>query len=321
MTMVSVIAVFHNRASLVRRTVESLLAQDHDDLEIILVDDGSADATLDALQTFLGGRVRVESHPNAGFVCSLKRAISTSRGAYVAIQGSGDACHPRRISQQASVLDAMPEVGVVGCGTENIDPSTGKVVSHKLRSFHGDASQLLLTGNLFHHGEIMMRRALYDTVGGYRDLFVYAQDRDLVCRLSTTTHFHVIEQVLYSRFSRLAGSVSASPEKLLLQRCLSDFAVYCHAQRLDGHPDPLELHGPLALLLKPPSPRLARELRAMGLGALRRGQIETAQTFLRFAHAHRPHLLSWLGLASTRALDWRAESAPRRRAGRVQVPG
>lgn len=321
MSSVSVIAVFHNRAALVRRTVESLLAQDHRDLEIILVDDGSTDATLDALQQFDGGRVRVESHPNRGFVPSLKHAIASARGDYVAIQGSGDYCHPSRIARQAHVLDAMPDVGVVGCGTENIDPASGKVLSHKLRSFHGDASHLLLTGNLFHHGEIMMRRPLYDAVGGYREFFVYAQDRDLVCRLSTATLFHVIEEVLYSRYARLDGSISASPQKLLMQRCLSDFAVYCHAQRLKGLPDPLDLHGPLALLLKPPSPRLARELRAMGLGALRRGQIEAAQTFLRYAHAHRTHPLSWLGLAAVRGLAWRLESAPRRRPHRLQVPG
>lgn len=320
MTLVSVIAVFHNRAPLVRRTVESLLAQDHRDLEIILVDDGSTDATLEALQQFADGRVRVESHPNTGFVPALKHAIANSHGAYVAIHGSGDRCHPSRIAKQANVLDAMPDVGVVGCGTENIDPVGGKIVSHKVSRFHGDASHLLLTGNLFHHGEIMMRRTLYEAVGGYRDFFVYAQDRDLVCRLSTTTLFHVIEDVLYSRCARVDGSVSASPEKLLMQRCLSDFAVYCHAERLKGRPDPLGQHGPMALLLKPTSPRLARELRSMGLGALRRGKIEAAQTFLRFAHAHRAHFLSWLGLASARALEWRLESTPRHRPNRVQVP-
>lgn len=321
MTRVSVIAVFHNRAPLVRRTVESLLAQDHAELDIVLVDDGSTDATLAALQRFGGGCVRVESHPNIGFVRSLKRAIVSSRGEYVAIQGSGDWCHPSRISRQAMVLDQMPDVGVVGCGTENVDATGGAVVSHKVRRFHGDASRLLLTRNLFHHGEIMMRRKLYDAVGGYRDFFTYAQDRDLVCRLSLAANFFVIEDVLYSRYAHLAGSVSASPERLLAQRCLSDFAVFCHAQRLQGQPDPLDLHGPLAALLKPPSPRLARELRAMGLGALRRGRLDAAQTFLRFAHANRPHLLSRLGLLAARAVDWPSESRSARRTKGVEVPG
>ncbi|HYD72416.1 MAG TPA: family 2 glycosyl transferase, partial [Candidatus Binatia bacterium] len=209
--------------------------------------------------------------------------------------GAGDACRPDRLSRQAAVLDNMPNVGAVGCGTENRDARTGDLLSHKVTQLTGPAARMVLTRNPFHHGEIMFRRSLYDAVGGYRDFFVYAQDRDLICRLSQRADFYVIQDVLYTRYARLAGSVSASPEKLLLQRRLSDFAVYCHAQRLAGRPDPLDQYGPAAALMQPPSPRLARELRAIGLGALKRGNLPMARTFLTYAQQQTPHPLSLLG--------------------------
>lgn len=302
MTAVSVISVFHNRAHRVAATVESLIAQTHDELEIVLVDDGSTDGTLAALRKYEHPRIRLETHPNMGFVRALKRAVSSTSAPYVALLGAGDACRPERLSRQAAVLDEKPSIGVVGCGTENLDARTGALISHKISRLTEPVSRMVLTRNPFHHGEIMFRRALYDAVGGYRDFFVFAQDRDLICRLSQRGDFHVIPDVLYTRYARLAGSVSASPENLLMQRRLSDFAVYCHAQRLAGRADPLDQYGPAAALMQPPSPRLARELRAMGLGALKRGNLPMARTFLTYAQQQAPHALSLLGVAAVEVL-------------------
>lgn len=302
MTAVSVISVFHNRAQGVAATVESLIKQDHRELQIVLVDDGSTDGTLAALRRYEDPRIRLDTHANMGFVRALKRAVASTSAPYVALLGAGDACRPDRLSRQASILDEKPNVGAVGCGSENLDARTGDLISRKMTKLTEPISRMVLTRNPFHHGEIMFRRSLYDAVGGYRDFFVFAQDRDLVCRFSQRADFHVIEDILYTRYARMAGSVSASPEKLLLQRRLSDFAVYCHAERLEGRPDPLDQFGPAAALMQPPSPRLARELRAIGLGALKRGNVPMARTFLAYAQQHAPHPLSFLGRSAAELL-------------------
>lgn len=315
MTAVSVISIFHNRVHGVPATAESLIAQDHEDLEIVLVDDGSTDGTLAALRRYEGPRVRIETHENRGFVHALKRAVESTTSPYVALLGAGDACRPARLSRQAAVLDDKPEVGAVGCGTENLDARTGGLISHKITQVERPASRMLLTRNPFHHGEIMFRRSLYDAVGGYREFFTFAQDRDLICRFSQHADLQVIEDVLYTRYARTAGSVSASPEKLLLQRRLSDFAVYCHEERLAGRPDPLDQYGPAAALLRPPSPRLARELRAMGLGALKRHNLPMARTLLSYAQAYAPHPLSFLGAAAAHMLAMGHHREERSRVG------
>lgn len=310
MTAVSVISVFHNRAHGVAATAESLLAQTHANLDIQLVDDGSTDTTLHLMQRYAGDpRVRIVSHHNMGFVAALKHAIASTTSPYIALLGAGDTCHPERLARQAEVLDRHGNVGAVGCGTENVNATNGAVISVKRSKLEQPVSQMVLRSNPFHHGEIMFRRSLYDAVGGYRDFFVFAQDRDLICRFSHRADFHIIEDVLYTRVANAPGSVSASPEKLCLQRRLSDFAVFCHRERLAGRPDPLDTYGPAAALLRDRSPRLAQELRAFGLGALRRGDLAKARKFLQQAHAEGPHLLSLLGLAAT-SIFARPRTAP-----------
>src|SRR5690606_37482101 len=153
---------------------------------------------------------------------------------YIAIHGSGDLSLPNRFRRQSAVLDQRPEVGVVGCYSLCVY-SNGEMPSYREgKSFSGDACRYMLSGNLFHQGEVMMRRACYEQVGGYRDFFKFAQDRDLFCRMSQVTHFHVVEEVLYTKYVGVPGSVSGTPEKVILQRFLSDFACFCHRERLAG---------------------------------------------------------------------------------------
>jgi GT2 family glycosyltransferase len=309
MTKVSVVSVFHNRARWAERTASSLLAQDHRDLEIILVDDGSTDGTLEALRRAAGDRARVETHANMGFVAALKRAIALSGGEYIALLGSGDTCHPQRLSRQARVLDQRPEIGLVACGTERLDESSHSLGAHVL-AIDGDASRLVLERNPFHHGELMYRRSVYDAVGGYRDFFTYAQDHDLVCRMSRATHFYFLPDILYQRYAKAPGSVSASPERVLAQRCFSHLAVRCHAECLAGRPDPLAKWGNAGALLLPPSTVLAKSVRSLGLWRLREGDDAAARVFLEFAHAHQRHPLSLLGLAALRMKGSRRRRAP-----------
>jgi glycosyltransferase involved in cell wall biosynthesis len=317
MTKVSVISVFHNRARWADRTVRSLIAQDHADLEIILVDDGSTDGTHEALRNAAGDRARIVRHENMGFVAALKRAVALSTGEYVALLGSGDTCAPARLSMQARVLDERPEIGLVACGTERLDNDGGSLGHHVL-PINGDASRLVTERNPFHHGELMYRRSLYDAVGGYRDFFTYAQDHDLICRMSRASHFYFVPDILYQRYAKAAGSVSASPEHVLAQRCFSHFAVRCHEECLAGRPDPLEAWGNAAALMAPPSDALTKSVRALGLWRLREGERDAARVFLEFAHTRQWHPLSLLGLASLRLTPARRPAPRMQPAGAAQ---
>lgn len=255
-----IISVFYNRELMVDESVASIVSQLEDDMHLLLVDDGSSDHTLQRLCAWQGDRVSVVSHANMGFVHAIKTGIESTASDYIAIHGSGDLSLPGRFRKQADYLDRHPEVGVVGCHSHCIYSNHEMPPYIEAKQFTGDASRHLLTRNLFHQGEVMMRRRCYEQVGGYRTFFRYAQDRDLFCRMSQITHFHVLEEVLYQRYLAVPGSVSGTADKLLLQRYLSDFACYCHSERLAGRGDPLTQQGAQAALFWSPSPRVQTEL-------------------------------------------------------------
>lgn len=250
---VSIVSVFYNRQDLVSESVTSLMAQTYEDLEIVLVDDGSEDRTLDELNKFSGHEnVKILELDNLGFVGAIRKAIDKCGGGLIAIHGSGDVSHPSRVERQAKVMIENSKISVVGAlsifryfgtGDEYVN---GRVVSGCMR-------EQLKSGNLFHHGEVMFRRDIYEKVGGYREYFKYAQDYDLWCRMSFFGEFHVVNEVLYTRFVNVPGSVCADPRKAKLQAALSDFARYCHMERCCGREDPLNVLGPHAALFYNPS--------------------------------------------------------------------
>ncbi len=298
MVRVSVISVFYNRADMVDESVASLKQQSMDDYEILLVDDGSTDSTLERLKAHEDGTTRVIAGPNRGLVGALNHAISEARGAYIAIHGSGDLSLPARLERQSEVLDHRPDVGVVGCRSEVVTLQSTRPPHLVKRPFDGDASQVILDWNPFHHGEVMFRKSVFEEVGGYRPFFVCAQDRDLWCRMSQHCRFVVLEDVLYRKFAKVPGSVAADPTRLMLQRHLSDFALYCHRERLAGRPDPLVQFGEQGALFRPPSRELAKDMCVIGSRYAADGNLEAARICFRRARDENGYLPARLLLAA-----------------------
>lgn len=295
---VSVISVFYNRAEYVRDSVASLVSQSLDSCEIILVDDGSSDDTEYQLQTFArqDSRVIVRSGPNQGFTRALRSAISDAQGKYIAIHGSGDISYPDRLKKQSTLLNDIPNIGVVGCKVITETAVPGETTLY-FRNVGVNASKTLSRHNLFTHGEVMFRRNIYDNVGGYRDFFTYSQDYDLWCRMSRVTDFFVIPETLYER--RLIPGVSTSVTKRTAQALYSQFARFCHHEVLKGRPDPLETLGPVSLAIMPRTRATSNRLAKRSIRCALRGHTKDAKFLLSVAKSQRATLLTLLAEAMT----------------------
>lgn len=243
---VVVACAWYNRAEYIHETLKSLLAQDFEKFEIVLVNDGSTDPRVrDILDSYDNPRLRIIHQENRGFVRSISKAIESSTAPYIAIQGSGDISFPTRIRKQYEVLKNRHEVVAVASRIEN-DLGEGRV--HIAGTpFDGDASEYGIRKVIMMHGEVMYRRSTFDNVGGYRDFFRFSQDRDLWLRMSQVGKIVVLPDILYRRAANIGG-VSGHAGKQVTQRCLSHFAVYCHVERLAGRLDPLDEYGPQAAL-------------------------------------------------------------------------
>ncbi|MBI3031160.1 MAG: glycosyltransferase family 2 protein, partial [Candidatus Rokubacteria bacterium] len=116
MPRVSVLMSVHNGERWVGEAVESILGQTLGDLEFIVVDDGSEDATGPILDRQKDPRLRVVHQPPSGLTVSLNRAWRLSGAALLARMDADDLAHPDRLARQVALLDAHPDVGLLGTG-------------------------------------------------------------------------------------------------------------------------------------------------------------------------------------------------------------
>src|SRR5579862_3641768 len=112
---ISVLLPVYNGERFILRSVQSVLAQTFDDFELIVVDDGSHDATNKILSEIKDDRIRIINNPrNIGIVGSLNKAMNEARGRYIARMDADDIALPTRFAKQKQFLDLNSEVVVVG---------------------------------------------------------------------------------------------------------------------------------------------------------------------------------------------------------------
>jgi glycosyltransferase involved in cell wall biosynthesis len=177
----------HNGAPWVAEAVQSVLTQSLTDLELIVVDDGSTDATAAVLAAVRDPRLSVERQARAGLTRSLNRALARARAPLLARLDADDAARPDRLARQYAFLVAHPEVGLLGTGAREIDVRGVEIRLIRPPEEDRAIRHALIRRNPFVHSAIMMRRALVEQVGGYDVSFPVAQDYDLWLRLSGVT--------------------------------------------------------------------------------------------------------------------------------------
>lgn len=220
MPKVTVVTGYYNRADAVDMTIHSVLSQTFADIELIAFDDCSNDGTADRLlqlsEELQDPRFRVIVHEsNRGFTQGMIDAIAASSSDYICVQGSGDVSLPARIERQVALLDAQPRVGAVGCWYTNVVSTSGARRPRRPSAVGVDFDGLL-KGNVFSHGEVMMRRSAYAQAGGYRAAFKNCQDYDLWLRMVRVSELATVPEFLYERFIRFDG-VSYDPRKFSVQ--------------------------------------------------------------------------------------------------------
>ncbi len=268
-TRVSVICAWYNRAGFIRDTIDSLLSQDMDAYEVIVVNDGSTNPLVrETLDNYDDPRLRVFHHDNAGFVNTMRFAVEQSRAPLIAVQGAGDVSLPARLRVQAGLLEAHPEFAGTGCGIRNIwvgGENDGKFRDIVHSGNHFDRKSFMRFSNPLSHGEVMFRRDIYEAVGGYRPFFHFAQDRDLWLRMSEHAPFTSTPEVLYERRKFTNDGVAASYKKSLSQMRYSYIARECVAQRATYGSDIVDIFGMQAALFRAPQRDTAHDMAKIAL--------------------------------------------------------
>jgi glycosyltransferase involved in cell wall biosynthesis len=258
---VSVLMAVHNGAPWVQEAVKSVLEQTLADLELIVIDDGSTDATADLLAAARDDRLRVERQPRMGLTRSLMRALTLARAPLVARLDADDLALPERLARQRDFLDAHPEIGLLGAGCREVD-ATGRDLA-LIRPPEDDRAirRALIRRNPFVHSSVVMRRALVEEAGGYDPTFEVAQDYDLWMRMSRLTHLANLAEPLVVR-RLLPGRVSAERDSARLR---AEARIRWRAVREGAYPPwcaAFALRPVLALAVPAPLRRILRRAAA-----------------------------------------------------------
>jgi glycosyltransferase involved in cell wall biosynthesis len=174
----------HNGARHLRAAIDSVLGQSLADLELIVIDDGSTDATGEILASHGDPRMIVVRHDRRGQTQSLNHGIEIARAPYIARQDADDISRPERLEKQAAFLSQHDEVGVLGTGVTAIDNTGRRLRDYLYPAGHEElAARLMRFENPLPHTTLMFRAGAVRELGGYETAFRKAQDFDLLLRL------------------------------------------------------------------------------------------------------------------------------------------
>jgi glycosyltransferase involved in cell wall biosynthesis len=209
-TLVSVIIPSYNRAQKASRAVSSVLDQSFKDLEIIVIDDGSTDDTIDMLEQFRD-RITLIKHPeNRGVSAARNSGINASRSPLIAFLDSDDYWMPEKLETQVRYL--RENTDAVICQTEEIWIRNGVRVNPWKKHIKpsGDIFEQSLKLCLVSPSAVMIRRSLLDEVGLFDEAFPVCEDYDLWLRISWKYPVHLINQFMLVKEGGHADQLSAS---------------------------------------------------------------------------------------------------------------
>lgn len=196
--VVSVIMSVYNGERYLREAIDSILAQKFTDFELLVIDDGSTDRTLEIVCSYPDPRIRVLAEHHRGLVSALNRGLAEARGPYIARMDADDVSLPTRLMKQVTFLEDHQDVVMVGSWARLIDEySLPTGVSRMTPAGDRQLHVALCATNQFVHGSVMMRREAVLALRGYRPAFETTEDYDLWLRLAAVGKLANLAEPLY----------------------------------------------------------------------------------------------------------------------------
>jgi len=192
---VSVIIPTYNRGWILKEAIDSVLTQDYKNFELIVVDDGSTDNTSEILASY-GNDIRVLFQENKGVSAARNRGVAEASGQFIAFLDSDDLWLPQKLSTQLEFFNQTPDALI--CQTEEVWIRNRRRVNPKKR--HKKPSGMIFEPSLelclVSPSAVMIRRVLFDRVGGFDETLRACEDYDLWLRISCRFPVHLIDTPL-----------------------------------------------------------------------------------------------------------------------------
>ncbi len=215
--LVSVLLPAYNAQNTICESINSILHQTYQNFELIIINDGSTDATEQMIMSVSDKRIRYyENAGNQGLIYTLNRGLSLSNGVYIARMDADDISLPTRIEKQVALMEKYPNIIV--CGT-NISFFGSQIklksasTSFICFSSFPEFKQFLIKGPGFAHPTVMIRKSILDMYNiTYDNKFLFTEDYKLWVDLSPYGDFCNIDEKLLKY--RLSETQISQPHNL-----------------------------------------------------------------------------------------------------------
>jgi len=208
--LITVVIPTYNRAWALQTAIDSVLAQDYPEFELIVVDDGSTDATAELLAAYNRHIIAIRQE-NKGVAAARNRGLAAAKGHLIAFLDSDDYWLPLKLSAQAAFFNAHPEALI--CQSQEIWIRNGGRVNPRRRHVkpQGDIFIPSLSLCLVSPSAVMVRKALLDKVGGFDETLPACEDYDLWLRVSCRYPVYLIDTPFVVKQGGHADQLSRQP--------------------------------------------------------------------------------------------------------------
>jgi glycosyltransferase involved in cell wall biosynthesis len=214
---VSVVMPVYNCEAYLTDSIGSILAQTFTDWELICVDDGSRDGSLEVLRRYerADPRVRVISRPNTGVTRARNDGIAVARGRYIAAMDSDDVALPERLRGQVKYMECHPKCVGLGAAVRIVGPDLMPICDEPKPLDHETIDRLTLAGcgAAIMQTVAMFRAEALRQIGGYRDECFTQEETDLYLRLAEIGRLANLPDIL-SLYRLRLGSINRTQQAL-----------------------------------------------------------------------------------------------------------
>ncbi|MFZ5447616.1 MAG: glycosyltransferase family 2 protein [Thermodesulfobacteriota bacterium] len=202
---VSIVIPTYNHAKVLQHALQSVLDQTYTDWEAIVINNFSADNTIEVVESFRDPRIRLINFSNQGVIAASRNVgIKAAQGDYVAFLDSDDTWYPNKLEKAMEIFRQRPDVDLV---CHDVFALTQGRITRTIRAGHefprmGTNTKLqdylLFQGNHVATSTVVVRKAKLEEVGGFRENreIISVEDYDLWIRLSAVSKFYFLNLVL-----------------------------------------------------------------------------------------------------------------------------
>ncbi len=232
MPLLSVVIPSYNHEKFIKQAIDSVLKQTYKNLELIVIDDGSKDSSIDIIKSYKDERLTLVCQENAGAHNAINKGLSMAKGEYLAILNSDDIFTKDRFEIMIKELQKRPEVEFACSYIQIIDTEGNKLglkegwknmepwtVPHPELSFKATDDfklNLIMTNFTSTTSNFLFTRGLYEKIGGMRNLR-FAHDWDFALRAAEVAECMLIEKPLMEYRVHSSNTISSNRKWMLFE--------------------------------------------------------------------------------------------------------